>query len=46
MPYVYVFAWLPRYINDIEYFKTTELRNVVMQTDVIVLQGNLKKAFY
>lgn len=40
------FARLPRSIDDIEYFKATELRNFVMYTGAIVLQGKLKKAFY
>ncbi|CAI6342671.1 unnamed protein product [Macrosiphum euphorbiae] len=40
------FARLPRSIDDIEYFKATELRNFVMYTGAIVLQGKLKKTFY
>lgn len=40
------FARLPRSIEDIEYFKATELRNFVMYTGAIVIKGKLKKAFY
>lgn len=40
------FSRLPRPIDDIEYFKATELRNVVLYSGAFVFKGKLKKVFY
>lgn len=37
---------LPRAINDIEYWKTTELRTFLLYSAPIVLKGKITKAFY
>lgn len=37
---------LPRPIDDIEYFKATELRTFLLYAGQIVLKSNLKKQFY
>lgn len=37
---------LPRAIDEIEYYKATELRTFLLYSGPIVLKGNLKKKFY
>jgi len=37
---------LPRALDEIEYYKATELRTFLLYTGQIVLKGNLKKKFY
>lgn len=36
---------LPRQLDDIEYYKATELRTFLLYTGQIVLKGNLKKSY-
>ncbi|XP_016660140.1 uncharacterized protein LOC107883830 isoform X1 [Acyrthosiphon pisum] len=40
------FSRLPRGLDDIEYFKATELRMFVIHSGLIVLKGNLSKQMY
>lgn len=40
------FVRLPRGLNDIENYKGTELRNVLLYTGQIIFKGRLKKSFY
>lgn len=40
------FARLPRSLDDLEYWKATEFREILLYTGVIVLRSNLKKEFY
>lgn len=39
------FYRLPRPLNDVEYWKATELRNFILYTGPVVLKGKLKKKF-
>lgn len=40
------FSSLPRGLDDIEYYKATELRIFVIHSGLIVLKGNLSKQMY
>lgn len=40
------FVRLPRGLNDIENYKGTELRNVLLYTGQIIFKGRLNKSFY
>ncbi|KAF0721930.1 Uncharacterized protein FWK35_00030499 [Aphis craccivora] len=40
------FVRLPRALNDIENYKGTELRNVLLYTGQIIFKGRLNKSFY
>lgn len=40
------FSRLPRGLDDIEYFKATELRMLVVHTGLVVFKGNLNKKMY
>ncbi|XP_060857763.1 uncharacterized protein LOC132935284 [Metopolophium dirhodum] len=40
------FARLPRSLDDLEYWKATEFRQILLYTGVIVLKSNIKKEFY
>lgn len=40
------FCRLPRPLNDIEFWKATELRSFVFYSRAIVLKGKLKPEFY
>jgi len=40
------FARLSRPLDDLEYWKAIEFREILLYTEVIVLKSNLKNEFY